>query len=709
MGELIPQLALSQAFRVTDGGLEAADTAQHDGRLLSPNTVIDGKYTVISLLGSGGMGAIYRALHMQLDKEVALKTFMTGEISPEAWLRFQREARAIAKLDDINIVKVFDFGIGENNLPYYTMELLDGQSLAEKLASSRPLSRDQALAYFTGVARGLLHAHRLQMVHRDIKPANIFLCTAQPGAHETVKLVDFGIAKLVTNHDLDSQRLTSTGLVFGSPLYMSPEQSLGHTVDERSDIYSFGCTFYEALTGKPPFAGATAFATTLMHQTQPAPKLADQYPQGVFEQRLESFVAKLQAKSPDSRYQSLEEVLEALQTIETISPTVLNNAPSTVPLAERSQNSSAPIVQSQSIIDTGANTVEMPSAKGGGSDFARLSPRVVLISAGVFCVALATGIVLAFGNSNAPSARVKSTMDSPLHRTTQTPSWQIGPSESYFRGLEPHGEKRFVFPVSKTLGVVSYPTTTKIPRRNASGTMYFPPGAQINFQAGSAVEERPELLAPFAPDSLSSLQFTMGFNISDAHFRQIEKLTSLTNLKIIEGKISPANIETINKLPNLISLELPDCQGRSEDLLKVKRLQNLHILALDSYHHVQVLLPAISTSQIEDLSLSDCALKDEDLKMLAKMKRCVHLRVGQNDFTNAGLRYLIKMPFLIGLDLEGIKLEASCIDIFKAMHLEHLKLNTESWNAADRARLRAVLPTCDIHECGKTHYRDLDE
>ena len=313
-------LSMSLPFQVVDGEMsdsdviemvmKAAEASKLSDRLVG--TVIDAKYKILSLLGEGGMGSVFSVLHVLLYKEMALKTFRTADLSAEAWQRFQREAQAIGKLAHPNIIQVFDFGISDQNFPYYTMELLTGESLFDRLELDKRLTTAQAISVFVPVADALAHAHRQGIVHRDIKPANIFLVTTPNGP--VPKLVDFGLAKLASQ-DRETQSLTAVGMVFGSPLYMSPEQSRGRAMDERTDIYSFGCTLFHALTGDPPFIGDNPVEVVQQHQKKTPPRLVQIAPEGDFPEGLQAVVDKLMAKDVDSRYQTFEEVQKALSAI----------------------------------------------------------------------------------------------------------------------------------------------------------------------------------------------------------------------------------------------------------------------------------------------------------------------------------------------------------------------------------------------------------
>ncbi|HWO08707.1 MAG TPA: serine/threonine-protein kinase, partial [Polyangiaceae bacterium] len=215
-----------------------------------PGDVIAGKYRLVSLLGEGGMGAVWRARNMDLDVEVALKLIRAESTVTEATDRLLREAQAAAKLIDPGIVRVFDFGRSEHGNPFIVMELLEGEDLAAAIQRRGRLSPKRAVRVLLPVMRALTIAHENGIVHRDLKPENVFLGKTPNGLQP--KVVDFGIAQLDKSQAL---RLTSTGALMGSPLYMSPEQAKGEPVDFRADIWGITAVLYEAITAKQPFPG----------------------------------------------------------------------------------------------------------------------------------------------------------------------------------------------------------------------------------------------------------------------------------------------------------------------------------------------------------------------------------------------------------------------------------------------------------------------
>ncbi|MDR3614154.1 MAG: serine/threonine-protein kinase [Candidatus Obscuribacterales bacterium] len=267
--------------------------------------VVAGKFKVISKLGSGGMGTVYRVEQIFLEKEFALKTMDHRTGSEVMIQRFQLEAKAAFSLNHPNLVKVHDYGILDNGNPYLVMDFINGMTFAEYLKQHGTLPIEYVAPLFAQACFGLMAAHEQSVVHRDIKPANLMLVNdVSLDAEGSVKLVDFGIAKLVNREEGEIQALTRTGEIFGSPLYMSPEQCSSGIVDHRSDIYSLGCVLFEMLTGTPPHMGQNALKTMLLHQAGETPTLKEASLGKDFPEDLERIVAKMLRKYPEQRYQN---------------------------------------------------------------------------------------------------------------------------------------------------------------------------------------------------------------------------------------------------------------------------------------------------------------------------------------------------------------------------------------------------------------------
>ena len=277
--------------------------------------MLGGRYQVINCLGRGGMGVVYKVKQFFLDKELALKTISKHCLTETSIRRFQQEAITSFAIDHPNVIMVNDFGLLDDDTPFLVMELLDGETLGDRLKANSRLSVDDAIALFIQVCFGMAYAHEKGIVHRDIKPSNIMLLNKLPfGTEGSVKIVDFGIAKYSAREGSEIQALTRTGEVFGSPLYMSPEQCQGGTVDHRSDIYSLGCVLFEALTGTLPLIGENALLTMVKHQTDSPPTLRETTG-SAYPKALEAIVAKMLAKHPSQRYQNLGVVAMELAAI----------------------------------------------------------------------------------------------------------------------------------------------------------------------------------------------------------------------------------------------------------------------------------------------------------------------------------------------------------------------------------------------------------
>jgi serine/threonine protein kinase len=266
-------------------------------------TVIGGVFKIDSLIGEGGMGIVYLAQHLSLNRLYALKVLSPSIVSEQSWLRFKAEAKTLAALNHPGLVRVYDLGIQENTVPYYSMDYLEGETLEDLLVRKGPQELEYAISIFIAVLDALAYAHRNNVVHRDIKPANIFICRNQE-----IKILDFGISKLVgARNSQRNQELTAIGEVFGSPYYMSPEQCRGEQIDFRSDIYSVGCTLFEALTGYVPFESGNSLEIAMLHEEGKIPQLSDVC-DIAFPASLDVVIAKCLAKMPQDRYQSAKEM-----------------------------------------------------------------------------------------------------------------------------------------------------------------------------------------------------------------------------------------------------------------------------------------------------------------------------------------------------------------------------------------------------------------
>ena len=291
-----------------------------DGTVLVPlkennfigSTLAD-RYLIQSLIGQGGMGLVFLAKHTMMERTVAIKMLHQELLNdPLSVKRFQQEAKAASCLNHPNIITLHDFGITPQGQPFLCMEYLQGTPLQDLLKRYGPMDPPRAVRIFGQVCDALHHAHNQGIVHRDLKPSNILLVTHE-GDPEFVKVVDFGLAKLMPWSGKESQHLTKTGEVFGSPIYMSPEQCMGKQLDPRSDIYSLGVTLFEALTGKPPFRGQNSIQTASKHMSELPPTFGAVRPDLTLPPGLEAVVFRSLEKDPAKRYTTMAEMKEAME------------------------------------------------------------------------------------------------------------------------------------------------------------------------------------------------------------------------------------------------------------------------------------------------------------------------------------------------------------------------------------------------------------
>lgn len=276
--------------------------------------LLDGRYEIIDVLGKGGMGTVLKARLVNLNKLVAIKvlnasSFTLDEVTVR---RFQLEAKAGSKLSHPHLVAVFDYGVTEAGEPYLVMEHVEGESLEQKVSRLGKLSTAEVKEISMQICKALNYIHANGVVHRDLKTSNIMLQVA--GDDQYVKVLDFGIAKIVSESGNTLGSLTATGAVFGSPSYMSPEQCMGKNIDARSDLYSLGCVMYECLTGRPPFRGDNPLQTIFKHVNDEPEKITYSDLAG---SELAAIITKCLKKSPEERYTNAQALLQTLSQVGT--------------------------------------------------------------------------------------------------------------------------------------------------------------------------------------------------------------------------------------------------------------------------------------------------------------------------------------------------------------------------------------------------------
>ncbi|MFA6211676.1 MAG: protein kinase [Candidatus Obscuribacterales bacterium] len=584
--------------------------------------IIDQKYKVLALLGRGGMGAVYLAHHLRLNKDVALKTFVSTNLSEDIRQRFKREAQAIAKLQHQNIVQVFDFGIADGGLPYYTMEHLDGESVAERIERKGQLELGEALSIFSQLCQGLQLCHRNGVIHRDIKPANIFLelQSSTNDAIAAVKLVDFGIAALTDSAVIENQKLTAAGTVFGSPLYMSPEQSMGKAVDARSDIYSSGCALFEMLTGKPPFRAASALATMLCHQEAAAPTLASIAPEQAYPEWLEALVAKLLAKDPEERLQSLAEAID--------------------------------------VIESQGQTKKSSSQYARDDKYASDQPQ----SVGRFVAYLVLGLLLVVLGAYLILQEYRAPATKPAVVVEKV---RVNPAQivAYRLPMQKKGTICFRFPDTE-IGKIGQGEEKKY--KPACGYVEIADGPSVFFRAGQAVCDQPELLSGFGKDDLNILLFDDGIagTWNNRSAQAVKHLTSLRKITFHSTDFTPAAIDSLNKLPNLVELGLGYSTLSGVDLLKLECLPKLQVLDVIEMREVSPLLARLArANNLFHLTAQECHLSDKDMLAIGHFRMLLKLNLEGNNITNEGVAAVGHLTHLRELNLVGNPIDSDVLPI----------------------------------------------
>src|SRR5258708_1062600 len=294
--------------------------------------ILNGQFQILQKIGSGGMGAVYKALQPQMNRMVGVKILHPKLANRKDLVsRFRREARAMSQLTHPNTVKVFLYGELDDGSLYIVMEFLEGKNLNQTVRAEGPFPGEGALPMLIQASGGLDEAHKAGIIHRDLKPENIFLVQSGP-LHDFPKVLDFGLAKVGERQMRPgSVILTQEGMVFGTPEFMSPEQAQGKPLTPGSDIYSLAVILYEVLTGKLPFDAKSAMDHIQLHVTQPPVHLNQRVPGNVFPALLERIVDRALAKRSEERFPAAADFGHALKAVLDAAPHLPGPLPSPPP------------------------------------------------------------------------------------------------------------------------------------------------------------------------------------------------------------------------------------------------------------------------------------------------------------------------------------------------------------------------------------------
>ncbi len=348
--ELFPDVDIDWVTRHFADGISAAE----DEMILNEEPEISfpkslGDYEITGRLGAGGMGQVFRAVHKIMKRPVAIK-IMHGQFvaDPDSRRRFEREVQAISRLSHPNIVTAHDAREYEGGL-YLVTELVEGEDLSKLVKRKGPIRPREAVHFAWQAAKGLKYAHQQGIIHRDIKPGNLLL-----EKKKTIKVLDLGLARLLVSDSTakdDGPTITRSGSLLGTATYMAPEQARSPlAADERSDIYSLGCTLYFLLTGSPPFRGESAIDTIMAHVEQPIPELPEVVNGKPLSSALKDIVRRMMAKSPDGRPASMEKLIPLLESLIRQESTAVSNALPSVALGKRSDRDRETVPSTHSLV-----------------------------------------------------------------------------------------------------------------------------------------------------------------------------------------------------------------------------------------------------------------------------------------------------------------------------------------------------------------------
>lgn len=659
--------------------------------LLQVDQVISDRYKVISVIGHGGMGAVYKVEQIFLRRMFALKTLHGQDFTEVAMRRFHKEAQAASKLNHPNLVKAHDFGVLENHQPFFVMDLVEGQNLSEYSRKVGILPIDEVLNIFIPVCFGLNYAHEQGVIHRDIKPGNIMLAVSpkEPSGY-IPKVVDFGIAKMAENEDAHSMTLTRTGEVFGTPLYMSPEQCTGIKVDHRSDIYSLGCVIYEALTGAPPFHGDTALNLMMKHQSAMPASLKEASMGREFPSTLEAIVAKTLIKDPNARYQSFLDL-------------ALDLANFKQNLGECSPGKKTGNAHSRTVKDIPVLTLPQANEKKSNRPYLMAVACAGCLFAGMFLGWILPGKY----KTDAPANKAESPLSESLKRDYEE---ALNAGNTRYLTIENANSEPvqvYKFPNSFDVGVFKYthPTVKSDNSVAAQREIRVPLQADTYLKVpASRLFSYPHLLKGFQAGDLNHLHITNDISnmvedvsfVFDTSLAHVAEIKGLKEIFLFGTATTDRGMSFIKDLPALDSIDVSDTKVTAASILALKNFPELRFIGLKGVAGAKTLLPKMLPSKrLEILNLANTELDDGDMVQLSKIKNLRYLTVDSNPkISNEGIK-----PFknLIVLNIADTGVTPDAKETLKSMpNLRVLTISKENWPAAEVQKLVAELPNLDV-------------
>ncbi len=584
--------------------------------LPSDDLVAGAPYHFVGVTGSGGAATVYKAVHQKLNRPVAVKILHDDVGGKKAARDFEREAKSASKLQHPNLLTVQDFGVMSDGRQYLVTEWVDGLTLAEYLSKKGRVPVPVARELFSQVLDGLTHAHNRNVVHRDIKPSNIML-THNSGGGWSIKIIDFGTAKEIERDGAT----TRAGDLACSPSYMSPEHANGDPVDHRSDLYSVGCSLFEALTGRPPFIGKT-LSVVMQHQLEAPPTLEEASGGSTYPASIEAVVQQLLQKNPQHRFQTAHEAKLALTGRVPVHSINADNAKNT--------------------------------AEPGEMRRAKLNQRAALVGAIcalVVCLCGAFYVYPAlFSHSN-----VNATGES-----TATQKLAVKPIQLYERANITDNSWR-----NNSLDWFKIPegvALSKLPAIEVSGLILKRHVDDADWMDIARIKRLRSIHLvnqTFSPSSIDALK----------------QLTHLESMVLVDCSISNGMFGQLKSLPNFNRIIINNCEVAEQDVLDISELSNINYLNLSDSKVVSTekCMTAIGRmTLLRWLIVSHCDVTDNGLLQLCKLPRLESLTVELSNLSENAF----KVPRWKKLKILNISFTKSITDVT----IEQIAANTKLHN-----------------------------
>lgn len=633
-------------------------------------TGLDTRYELKELVARNGSSLVYRARDKVLDREVAIKTIQTQRFDQKQIMRFQAEAKTVSTLRHESLVRVLDFGVTQTSQPYLVFDFVNGTTLQGFVQKHGPLPLEKTFSIITQVCLAISHAHSHGVIHRDVKSSNIML-TMPSNENVLAKVIDFGIAVVLE----DSSRgvtLTPTGVIVGSPAYMSPEQIQQQGADERSDIYSLGCVLYEAITGRVPFVGDSALEILHRHVHAARPKVnVKKFPEGIGEALNELFTKALHVDR-DERHQTIYEfhdhILEIWDKLESLRKTPAS------PVLECLAISGNHGLSSQR--DSQVMHLE-PNSKRFNPLVIALVLSVILLVLTIFATIIDTRPLSAVPEKPVDVAYAGSALEKHLQQKVErddihkffkenvdnlVDSEEIHPLDQKLADL--HGTVDLDLKCNDLSRVNLVPLTRlpleslEVPVTNltSKGLIQL---CEIQTLKVLDISKNLDLSVDSFKHlkNLKNLRFLSATScgLSDEHVLELSQCKSLVEVHLsLNSRLTHRSIQALSMMPNLETLHITGCRLKPEDLAALSRSRHLN-----------------------DLKLDGMKIDDKNITPICELKELRRLSLNYTDVTSVGLK-----PLLSSLD-----------------QLEDLSLyGCKNIDEKDVMNLKSVFPGCDLTE-----------